>query len=377
MRINESLVEQYEKEKSEVLNEAIQETASKLKPFCNVITGLTGDYYVEPFEGDAELDYRRQRYEDFKPTEMSYASRGMRSNLFQGSKRMSTDDPLFLNHFPANLTRMAKQLGHAAERVYDRVILGTRIDNAAGSATKGQSLIMQEGDIWDDAEDGSPYGGVTGGILGDNYAGRSGTQKLALPQQPVLIGSETPITGYLTNFTSPRSLDMELTNVIPANYVEDGDTVLSGLTIAKLRAVRRCFEERKIDGNEILNIAITPEQKWDLMKDAQLQSALSGYTTIKTGFMDDLYGIRFIVTKNTPLVNIGTAADPKWVRACPVWRTKDVTLGVWANPEIHIRQKPGLSIDELVVGCTCGFGAYRKYDELVLSVHCDEGRFSA
>ncbi|MCD8070551.1 MAG: phage capsid protein [Akkermansiaceae bacterium] len=376
MLIDQSLVAQYELEKSNVFIEALQEKVSVLKDFATIKVRCAAEYYRVPLHDTTDVEPRTQRIEEITATELNYATRGMRPALFKKFLQLSTDDPLFLDHLPANLTMHAKELGYAAERQIDKTLLGTMIDFTDGSETKGQSIIMDETGYYgtNDSGEWSPYNGVAlGGILGKNYIGRLGTDTVELPQGPVIGTSEDPVTDYYSAYTgeSTTPVNTTLTNVIPVNYARTGDAAASGLTIEKLLKVKQCYADRYVADNDLLCMAVTPQQVFDLLNEERLQNRDYGYMQLKTGFVDHLFGIRFLVTKNVPLVNIGSG----YVRACPVWRPQDIMFGTWDDAKIHIRQ-PQNMIDQVLVGCTFGIGAARTREETVISVHCDEGRLS-
>lgn len=361
--IDKSIIDMYEKTRTTMLKEMLQKKTSVLEGYAQVIGGCNGKMYQLPFVGMTELNYRKQRMQQIEADELTFGKRNMKPNLFEKFLQWSTDDEKFLAGLPINATTFVTQLGHAVQRVKDQVLLGTVYDN-----DKKDFIVMESGHNFTSATDGSPYkAGTTGGLFGDNYIGETGTEKASLEQKPYIKGTGLSET-YTGEGTTP--IDCKRTNVIPVNYTGDGTPVDSGLTINKILTVRRCFEERYAlaDGGTLC-MAITPRQKYELMQEERMQNADYGFQALRTGLVNELLGIKFLVTDAVPLVE-NTAGN--FVRACPVWKPEDLIYGVWENAKFHMRQ-PENMIDQLLVGVTFGMGAARTREETVISIHCDEG----
>jgi hypothetical protein len=167
-------------------------------------------------------------------------------------------------------------------------------------------------------------------------------------------------------------MDLRDGNVIPVNWVDTGTPADSGLTIEKLQAARLALILRHaIQPSTVVNMAVTPWQIMDLVKLDKLQNNLYGFQALKDGWISNLLGIRFHVTVDVPIVNIGTPEAPKYVRACPMWLTEDVEFGIWKNPEFEIEKLSGYW-DTMMVSLQFAYGAGRKREETVIVVHCDE-----
>lgn len=362
MIIDKSIIEMYEKTRTEMFKEELQKKTSDLQSFAQVIGGCNGKMYQLPLVGSTSINYRKERKQKIESDELKYARRNMRPNLFEKFLSWSTDDEKFLANLPINATMFVRQLGYAVERLKDNVLLGTVYDS-----TLSDYIVQPSGYSFTNAVDGSPYkAGTTGGLMGDNYVGEAGTEKVALPQKPYVKG-----TGLSTTYTGEADtpIDGKKTNVIPVNFTGEKTVKNSGLTIAKVLRVKRCFQERHaLNNGQQLCMAITPAQQEELIKEDKLQNSLYGFQALLSGNVNSLLGIRFIVTEAVPLVSWGSG----YVRACPVWRSEDLIYGIWENARFHMRQ-PDDYIDELLVGVTFGMGAARVREESVISVHCDEG----
>ncbi|WP_354832391.1 phage capsid protein [Akkermansia muciniphila] len=371
MKIERTIPEMYEKTRTQQLIEELQQKMSVLTPFAQVIHGCNGDMYQLPAIGSTELNRRTQRMQDIVATELKFGLRNMRPQLFEKFLKWSTDDEKFLASLPINATTMVTQLTNAAERVKDDVLLGTCVDLDESSDTYGEHIIQTPTSIMPDAEDGSPYkGGATGGLLGDNYVGKGGYEKEALPQQPYVRG-EGLITTW-DELTDDFDIDTKKTNVVPVNYTPEGTLTPSGITIDKLLFAKTCMQARyALNGGGTLCMGITSQQAFEMMRMEKLQNIDYGFQALKTGFVSPLLGIRFLITDSLPLVNVGTASAKKYVRVCPMWRSEDLIYGIWEDAKFHMRQ-PDTSIDTLLAGVTFGMGAARTREETVLSIHCEE-----
>lgn len=371
MKIEKAIIDMYEKTRTQQLIEELQQKVSVLTPFAQVIHGCNGDMYQLPAIGSTELNRRTQRMQDIVATELKFGLRNMRPQLFEKFLKWSTDDEKFLASLPINATTMVTQLTNAAERVKDDVLLGTCVDLDESSDTYGEHIIQTPTSIMPDAEDGSPYkGGATGGLLGDNYVGKGGYEKEALPQQPYVRG-EGLITTW-DELTDDFDIDTKKTNVVPVNYTPEGTLTPSGITIDKLLFAKTCMQARyALNGGGTLCMGITPQQAFEMMRMEKLQNNDYGFQALKTGFVSPLLGIRFLITDSLPLVNVGTASAKKYVRVCPMWRSEDLIYGIWEDAKFHMRQ-PDTSIDMLLAGVTFGMGAARTREETVLSIHCEE-----
>ena len=375
MKIEKTIIDMYERTRTQQLIEELQQKVSVLTPFARVIHGCNGKMYQIPAVGSTELNRRTTRMQEIEATELEFGVRNMQPQLFEKFLKWSTDDEKFLANLPINATTMVTQLTNAAERVKDDVLLGTCVDMDEDSDTYGEHIIQTPTSIMADAVDGSPYkGGTTGGLLGDNYVGDMGSEKEALPQQPYVRG-EGLVTTW-DELTEDLDIDTKKTNVVPVNYTPEGTLTPSGITIDKLLFAKTCMQARyALNGGGTLCMAITPQQAFDMMRLDKLQNIDYGFQALKTGFVSPLLGIRFLITDSLPLVNVGSSSAKKYVRVCPMWRSEDLVYGIWENAKFHMRQ-PDNYIDKLLAGVTFGMGAARTREETVISIHCEE-KFSA
>lgn len=372
MKIDQSLIETYEDKYTSMLQYQLEQTRSVLDPFVTTIADAKGEMYRMPTTvGSTELNRMENRFQEANPGELTFGQRWMSQSYFEKFLHWSTLDPDFFVNLPINASLFVKALGDAVQRAKDYELLGTVRDKNPDSPTYKHVVVRQVDTLYNDAVDGSPYkGGSTGGFFGDNYCGKRGEVKVSMPIQPLLVGGTAPIEDH-TQFTKGSQLDYEKSNVIPYNFASTGSVTASGLTLDKLMAVGEMAMSRFMEGQLIM--AITPKQVADLRREEKLQKQDYGFQSLKTGWVQEIFGIKFVVTPAVPIVNVGTTAAPKWVRACPVWRKEDLWFGTWSASKFHMRPPTGKVIDEILAGVTLGIGAARTREESCIAVHCDEG----
>ena len=371
MKIEQSIINMYEKTRTTQLKTALQKTSSDIQAFAHPVEGCNGKMWQLPFVGTTEVNDRTTRHQDIVADELLMGQRCMRPRLFEKFLAWSTDDPKFMAGLAFNTTTMVKELGNAATRAKDPVLMGTCIDRNTSSPTNGEYIIQKHNTLFNDAVNGSPYkAGTTGGLLGPNYVGEDGlVQTIELPFQPYIDGSG--LIPDWSKYTASTHVDLKRTNVIPVNYTLSGTPGgASGLNEVKVMAGVQALKARYASGT--ICLAITYKQVLDLMTNEKLQSILYGHQVLKNGMPDSLMGVRLVVTDALPLVNVGTTAAPKYVRVCPMWVAEDLIYGVWENARFHMKQ-PDPKIDTLWVGVTFGLGASRTREETVVSILCDEG----
>lgn len=373
MILDQSIVDMYEKSRSNQFLTALQQIHSVLEPFAQVVPVNNGKYFQMPAVGTTEVLRRSQRHEDIVAEELTYNNRAVKGEMFQKFLKRSTDDDQFLNNLPANLTQLSTELSHAAERAKDEVLMGTCRDANEDSATFGQYIIKTPTTLFATAVDGSPYkGGATGGLLGANYCGEDADEKVSLEWQPFVEGKKTALADW-TKYTGSMQLDLKRTNVVPVNYVKSGTPAASGFTLDKFLVAYQALQARyATQGGGQVCMAITHKQVLELMTDEKFQNSLYGHQVLKTGFVDSLLGVKFLICDTLPLVNVGTTAAPKYVRVCPMWTRDNLVQGVWQNAKFRIIQ-PDNKIDTMMVGVTFTLGAGRKREEAVVGILCDEG----
>lgn len=371
MEVDQNIYQIYEDKYTAMLQYQLEQTRSNLDPFVTVISDAQGDLYRLPTTvGSTELNRMTQRMQEAQPDELTFGQRWMSQSYYEKFLQWSTLDPDFLVQLPLNSGLFVKALGDAAQRAKDYEVLGTVRDMNPESPTYKHVIVREYDTIDKTAVDGSPYkGGSTGGYFGDNYCGKRGEMKVSLPQQPMLVSGTSVIENW-SSFTKAGQLDYDRSNVIPVNFKSTGTLGDCGLTLDKLMTIGEMAMSRHMEGELVM--AITPKQVADLRREEKLQKQDFGFQSLRTGWVQELFGIKFVVTPAVPIVNVGTSSDQKWVRACPVWRKSDLWFGTWSDSKFHMRPPVGKMIDQMLVGITMGMGAARTREESCITVHCAE-----
>lgn len=373
--LNETTVDMFEKTRTRTFIEELQKEMSEVLPFATLVNTGKGKFFQLPAIGSTELDFKQGRHSDIVATELPVGRRNMRPIYFSKWLSLSTDDENFLDNLPINLTTYAKQLANAAARKKDEVLMGTCEDGDAVSETFGEFVVRRAHTVQLEAEDGSPYkGGTESGIFGDAYIGEFADVHVPLPQQPMLVGEQSVTESYL-EMTDSATLDLKRTNVIPANFVMDGDPVLSGFSEDKFLAAVNSMRARRAKGTLVM--ALTPRQALDVQRNPKFQNSQFGYMTLKDGMLDSLMGVKILVTDAIPLVNVAAEGEtPVLVRSCPMWLKEDLIYGMWEESPRFIIKEPDEKESTMYVGTKLCMGAARKRDETFICIHCDEGRAS-
>lgn len=360
-----SIPESYKPQFDTGIITAVSQPAAHLDDVAIKITG-TGEYVEMDTRGKLKLEERKERHER-KPLgqEIAFGRRRFYPNMFAGTATMSEDDLTLKDRLPLSLNTLVEELHKEAAPLPDRILLGVTDPQEAYA---GNCLIDSN------ALEKSPYGGRRQGLMGTNYTGEHGTTSEVLPQQP-MMSDGTLAASYADYNTEAaiKNIDMRTTHVVPVNFSLKGGTATdSPLTFEKLMAVRLILQNKHvISGQGELCMAVTPMQMLMLIQDDRAQNSLYGMQALQHGYLSSFFGIRFIVTPDVPIVNIGTSDNPKWVRACPVWRKDAVEFATWDNVRSEI-VKLSTHYDTWAVSLQCAYGAGRRRMDDIVTVHCDE-----
>lgn len=329
-----------------------------------------GKYHEMESIGTLSITERTQRHEA-KPQgqEPLLGNRRYYPNMFAGNAWMSEDDFTLKGRLPIVLNTLHDGLAAAAEPLPDRVMLGV---TDPSEDHLGNCLIASIGTNTLSTEAGlkSPYGGRRQGIMGINWTGLDGTEPEELPQQPMI--GDTLASSYTDYSSGVKGLNLRKTNVLPINFTTDGTNVETDITEAKLRRIRTILAMKNIvTGMGEFCMAVTPLQMEKMMSSEHFVNALyrnSLHAQEDGTYLSSMLGIRFLVTPDVPIVNIGTSGAKKWVRANPVWRANSVEFGTWSTPKYTFGKVPQ-NWDSLEVTVQFAYGAGRRRIEDILTVH--------
>ena len=368
-----TIPEQYRPTWEASLLAAITQPSVHLEQYAKRLTNCTGEYVKIQTRGTTTLDRRKQRHEKVIFEELLLGQRRLFPVSFAKALGMSKDDEIFKGGLPITLQTLHEALNEAAAPQTDRSFLGVVYDDE-----KENCIIAPEGTelspYLNDGSDGINtvvHNGHFGGIMGTMYGGSDGMTKIPLAMHP-FIGDAlaTNWTDYKDNLDN---LVLKKSNVIPVNYVKDGTPVAGGLTIEKLRAARLGLVKRHaINSNEEVCMAITPQQLEDLLTAEKMINKDFGFGTLGETGLNKFLNIRFLVTVDVPIVDIGGM----WVRACPMWVRRDVAFGIWKNVEFSIDEWKD-HWDTVVAKMQFSYGAGRLREESMMIIHCAEPELAA
>lgn len=347
---------------------AITEPTANLQQYALPITG-EGKSVVFETMGRAKIERRTQRHQELSnDPELNLGERELFPSFYFARLRMSTDDLILKGSLPLTFEMMHQKIADEVGPVVDRAFLGVTWDDTLNACVIPTTTNK------------SPYASTTAlqadqGLLGVAYGKTtqdSPSTPIALAQQPCLgYTAPTAATAY-TDYSTSYELNMKQTSVIPVNYVHNGSPADSGLTLEKIIAARHALLHRNIiTANQEVYMAITLNQLDDLMAIEKLQNRDYGFASLLTGAPLSFYGVRFIVTENVPIVNIGGSGTQKWVRSCPVWTRDAVRFGQWDGMKSSFEKIPN-TLDSVRFVLTFGLGCGRVREEGVVSVHCAE-----
>lgn len=396
-----TIPESYRHEWDNTIIKGLTQPSAHLTNYALTLGAPNGEYIKMPMVGSATVHRKMQRHQRKIWEEPKFNDRRIYPVMYAATLGLSDDDFVLKGDLPLSLPMLHDMMVEAAAPIPDRVLLGVVYDE-----TKGNCVIAGTGANWSPYlssarnyknPDGSTAGpdadkvsggyeytnpdgtkvlikdgndGQLGGLLGTNWVSE-GTY-VTFPTQPV-IGSSLA-DNYSAYSSDLSGLSLKATNVIPVNYVRDGGTVKdSGLTIEKLRAARLALQLRHgLSANEEVCMAITPWQMDDLLSLEELMNKDYGFQSLKTGEINTFLGIRFLVTVDVPIVNVGG----KWVRCCPMWKRSSVAFATWQNPKSEVVKIPD-SYDTWLTSVQFAYGAARRREEDIICVHCAEGELAS
>lgn len=355
------------------LQEELQQTHKTYEPFVTNVGGCTGERVEFNGVGKLEAGYRTQAFErKGDGQQLKFSKRWLMPIAINSLAMYTKDHFLRKGAFPVSAETFIKQMRNEFARQYDLAILGAKWDK-----DKNYPILPS---ITDPNPKSNYYnGGALNGLLNTNWTGESGTTAENFAIQPMLTDG-TLATSW-DALTSLDDLDFDNTSVVPVNYADSGTlTEATGCTVEKILAVLEMLETRMAtNGDTMFNMAITPRQKYELMKSSYLNDeAKHGFTAIKNGFVSELLQVRFLVTNMVPVVNVGTTAAPKLARLCPVWKSEDLYVGMWDDFKMKATDRTNDDFwDRYDISGEMSIGAARGRKESVMGVLCADSRLSA
>ena len=357
MENNLTYQQMYRDTYSPVLDTALQQKTSRLTGLVTHLSGCRGKRMEFNSRGKTEADWREQRFEEKKPEELAYGKRAMLPVGFRHALQFSEDDRHLRGDFSVETPQFIEEISNSFARKLDQIVLGSVWDDVR----KIWTIAQPESSI--DPKTSFYNGKGLGGILGPCYTGENLVTAETMPIMPMLKGGELA-TSY--DDYDGKNIDLETTNVIPANYVRTGTPAMSGLTRGKIFAIMEALQTRyALNPGEMINLAVTPHMLWSLSEDPVFMSKENGFQMLKDGLVNQLLQVKIVAFNNIPQVDIG---DGTMVYVLPAWKTEDIYFGVWENPKMEV-VKPSMSYDKYVISGMGAAGCARRRLDSVLSVH--------
>lgn len=354
--------------------ELIEDLQDKVQSYAPFVTHIDASGKQVEFNsiGSVEAGFRVGKWDKKVDQEPLYGRRSMRPVSLALSLKYAKDDMTLKGDFAAGPADFIRQMGYAFNRGIDAVVLGVVLKNMKKSASDVGRPYWTIAPSTDLAAPASFYNGAAlGGIVGTAYIGDTLTTPETLDLQARL--NDGTLLAPDNTKAKALDLDMVLTGVIPAGYSPKGAFVLCGLTVEKVLALREAMESRNaIEPGEVINLAITPAMKYELIRDERLWNNQNGFQTLRNGLFSELLGVRFLVTNKVPIVNVGSSEAPAWQFACPAWKSSEVMMGMWDDLDFEIT-KPEDHWGKYRIAAQCALGCARRRKETVMLVMCDAG----
>jgi len=145
--------------------------------------------------------------------------------------------------------------------------------------------------------------------------------------------------------------------------------VSSGLTIEKLILARQALAELENDPDEMFNIAVSPKQLSDLLREAETQSIDTNIIrALVAGTITEYMGFRFIQTNRIAIGSSNDVDSDTNVYKCPVWSKEGMLFAKHNSPIFNVDWLPRPQIWQ--ISARVGMAAIRMDEDKVLQIEC-------
>lgn len=153
-------------------------------------------------------------------------------------------------------------------------------------------------------------------------------------------------------------------NRIAVNFQAGGNT---GLTVAKLRQVRKILYQNEVDlDRDPLYMAITAKQHDDLLKEAQIIGReYNDQMVLANGKVTEYMGFKFIHSERL-------GVDGSNYRRVIAWVKSGIHLKVWEDIKTNVYQDTDYEGDPWCAYAMATFGGVRTDEKRVVEVLCNE-----
>lgn len=118
-----------------------------------------------------------------------------------------------------------------------------------------------------------------------------------------------------------------------------------GMTVSKLVDAQTMLLDNHVNIEmETPNVAMTPAQREDLMRDIQVTSRdfNGGEPVLKNGRLTNFMGFNIVTIASDAANGFGLPVDGSSARRCPVWVKSAMHHGIWQAPQASITQREDL-----------------------------------
>ncbi len=323
---------------------SLQQHVSQLEHLATPIHGIQGEDYKFSLVGGTDLLESsvydstgttwtgKGRHQDIAIDELKTESGFMIKQDFHKHLAAQYDDAQQLGGIQQFTPKAVAALKSAVGRTIDQVILGVSLDATSSSDTYGKPILNT-----------SSMRYKSGGIFGQNLRG-------------LTVGTATRKT-------------LSATATIASSTGGATSGAATGLNIEKVLAAKQELEERHVlDGGlgsaPTIVMLITPEMATQLIRDEErLGSSEYGFSALKTGFVTEIVGIKFVKTNWLPFIKESSV----YVRRAVAYSPKSLLFGKWKDMNIEIKDQPG-KVKTFTVGGYCSFGCAWEEEEAFVTV---------
>ena len=208
-----TIPEMYRSEWDATIIKGYTQPSAHLSQFAMTLPNPSGEFVKMQMVGKADVHRRKHRFEKKEWSEPKGNERRVYPVMFASTLALSDDDFILKGSLPMDLGTLHDLVTEAAQPYPDRVFLGVVYDEKLENC-----VIAPEGDNSpyynpDDTDDTKRHNGQPGGLLGVNYMGKGGAEKIIFPTQPY-IGTSVA-SSYADYSTTMDGLSLRKTSFFP------------------------------------------------------------------------------------------------------------------------------------------------------------------
>ncbi len=320
-----------------------QQVRSNFEGHAEIVPDVEGERYEWPIHGGTEMTEYDGYNVDLVDSSLGYDKRSLRYRKFYNSQFLSKDVQRDMKPLDMSFARIKTEQAKAAKRKWDEIFLGVVKDK-----TTGLYRLKTDAD-----------GGYLGGILGTNYKGDGGIDKVNL------------------------DLSYGGANLIPVDWASTGTGVsknLAGTFIDRLIYLKAMLETKEVFDAAMpysICVAISPAVKRELLTYELTQNRDYGFSALGEAgqvAVCSKMGVTFIVSNMLPKMDTEdkTGKVITGARMCCAWLKNRVGVGIAESPTWEMR-----TVDKKVdvthrIVVTGAMGAARRDEDTTFVLPCIE-----